>query len=513
LWLPAVSIALAVLLPLLYLVIRALDARQGLLAEVFNNRNLQVMANSLGLATAVVIGASLIGIPLAWLTVRTDLPLARLWALLAALPLVVPSYIGAYLMVSALGPRGLIQSGLEVLFGIERIPSIYGFPGAALVLILLTYPYIFLSVRSALSGLDPRVEEAAQMFGHGQWASFRKVVLPQLRPALVAGGLLVVLYTLRDFGAVSILRFDTFTRVLYVQYQSLLDRSGAAALALLLVLVTGLILFGERRLHRTHSYYSMNGSGSHVRARVALGRWSWPALIFCGSVVTMALLLPAGVLFYWLVRGLQAGESLSLLVIPTLNSVSAAGLAGAATLVAALPIAIWNTRYGSKVSGTIERLSYLGFALPGIVIALALVFFGANYLPGLYQSLPLLVFAYLILFLPQAIGSISTTLGQIHPHFEEAGRGLGRSPAAVFRTITLPLLRPGMITGALLVFLTVMKELPATLILSPIGFGTLATAVWGAVEEAFFAQAAAPALLLILVTSVPMAILVIWRRL
>ena len=512
LWLPAGGVALAVTLPIIYLFIRARETDNGLWAEVFQAGNLRVLLNSVGLAAVVLIGALLIGVPLAWLTVRSDLPYARAWALLAALPLVIPSYIGAYLMVSVLGPRGLLQGGLEVLFGIERIPAIYGLPGAALILILLTYPYIFLSVRAAIAGLDPRVEEAAQMFGHSSRENFIQILLPQLRPALVAGGLLVVLYTLRDFGAVSIMRFDTFTRVLYVQYQSLIDRTGAAALALLLVLLTVIILVGEASLRRRQIYFTTSAAAGQPVPKVALGRWTWPALIFCAILVGVALILPAGVLIYWLLRGLEQSGSLLELVEPTYNSISASVLAAGAAVVAALPIAVWNLRYRNKASMLIERISYLGFALPGIVIALALVFFGANFLPGLYQTLPILVLAYVILFLPQAIGAIGTTLGQIHPHFEEAGRNLGRAPLEVFRSITLPLLRPGVATGGLLVFLTVMKELPATLLLSPIGFSTLATSVWSAIEEAFFAQAAVPALLLILVTSIPMAILVIRKQ-
>jgi iron(III) transport system permease protein len=187
-------------------------------------------------------------------------------------------------------------------------------------------------------------------------------------------------------------------------------------------------------------------------------------------------------------------------------------LAAIVTVVAALPVAILAVRYAGRISGLLERATYIGFALPGIVIALALVFFGANYATPIYQTLGLLIFAYIILFLPQAVGAIRSGLLQISPRLEEAARSLGRTPRQTLTTVTLPLVRPAILAGAALVFLTTMKELPATLILSPIGFKTLATSIWSATSEAFFARAAVPALLLILVSSVPIAFMVIRER-
>ena len=176
-------------------------------------------------------------------------------------------------------------------------------------------------------------------------------------------------------------------------------------------------------------------------------------------------------------------------------------------------MAVLGARYPRRLTRLLERAAYLGYALPGVVIALALVFFGANFLPFLYQTLVLLVFAYVVLFLPQATGPVQTALLQLPRSLEEAGRSLGRHPLDVFRRVTLPLIRPGLASGAALVFLTAMKELPATLLLSPSNYRTLATSVWTFVNEAFFARAAAPALLLILVSSIPMAFLVLRKRL
>ena len=213
-------------------------------------------------------------------------------------------------------------------------------------------------------------------------------------------------------------------------------------------------------------------------------------------------------LLHWLVRGLLAGEPLLLLWSATVNSVVVSGAAAVVAAVCSIPVAVMVVRHPGKISHIIERMSFTGFALPGIVVALALVFFAVNYARPVYQTVWLLVFAYVVLFLPAALGATRAALLKVSPSLEDAARGLGRSPSQTIRTVTAPLIAPGIVMGAALVFLIAMKELPATLILGPLGFKTLATAVWSASSEAFFAQAAAPALLLIVISSVPMAFLV-----
>jgi len=508
LWGAATLIVAALLLPIVYLIIRAVGTGEDAWQALLRLRTLETLWRTAILAIAVTAASIFLAVPLAWLTVRTDLPLRRLWAVLTPLPLVIPSYVGAYLMASALGPRGLIQQLLEGPFGVTRLPDIYGFPGATITLTLLSYPYVLLGVRAALLRMDPALEEASRGLGHSAWQTFRRVTLPHLRPALGAGGLLVALYVLRDFGAVSIMRYDTFTRVIYVSYRTF-DRSQAALLSLVLVAMTLVMVALEARTHKRARYDSINAGATRPPTVVRLGRWRWPALLFCVAPVFFGLSLPAGVLAYWLIRGVSAGETIPALGAAMWNSVLASGLGAIATVLAALPIAVLVVRHASRWTRLLERLTYSVFALPGIVIALALVFFGVNYALALYQTLPMLILAYGILFLPQATGAVRASLLQIHPHLEETARSLGRRSLQVLLTITVPLVRPGIAAGASLVFLTVMKELPATLILAPIGFKTLATAVWSAVSEAYFAQAAAPALLIILMSSLPMAVIIL----
>jgi iron(III) transport system permease protein len=509
-WVSAALVALAMLLPLAYLVLRSLEDGWSRFVEVVSDGETFAVLGRSVLLAVVVTGVSVaVSVPMAWLTARTDLPGRRTWAVLAALPLVVPSYVGGFVLVSALGPRGMLQGALEP-WGVERLPEIYGLPGAALALTLFSYPYVFLTVRAALRGMDPALEEAARSLGSGSWTTFLRVTLPQMRPAIVAGSLLVALYALSDFGAVSLLQYDTFSREIYIQYRSAFDRTPAAILALMLVALTAAILLLEGRT-RGRGRYDQR-SAARPGALAALGRWRWPALFFCGVVVVAALAVPVGVLAFWLVRGLAEGEPLRPLWNAAWSSVYASGLAAGVVAIAALPVAVLAVRFPGRGSRFVERMTYLGYALPGIVLALSLVFFGANYAPWAYQTLGMLIFAYAVHFLPQAVGATRAALLQVSPSVEEAARGLGRGPAGVLATITTPLAGSGILAGAALVFLTTMKELPATLLLSPTGFETLATRVWGATTDAFFARAAAPALLLIALSAVPMYVLVIRER-
>ena len=499
LWGAGLLIAALCAVPPAYLLLRAGQAPDAAW-EVFTARStLDLGVRTVLFAAVVTAAAAAIALPLAWLTTRSDLPGRRVLTVLTALPLAVPSYVGALVAISALGPRGLLQQALEPL-GVDRLPSIYGFWGAAAVLTLFTYPYLLLTLRPAMLALDPRLEELSYGLGHGRWTTFRRVVLPQLRPALTAGGLLVALYALSDFGAVSLMRFDSLTRAIFVRYESSFDRGGAAALALVLsTLALALVTFEVWSRGRAR-YHSVHG-GQRPPPAVRLGRWRWPALAFVVSVLALALALPAGVLGYWLVRGLAAGEAVTGVWDAALDSLLGAGLAAAVAAAAALPVALLAVRHSRfPLSRPVEVLSYSGYALPGLVVALALVFVGINLGP-LYQSLWLLVAAYALLFLPQAVGATRVALIQVQPSMEDAARVLGRRPLQVFSTITAPLASRGIVAGAALVFMTTMKELPATLILAPIGFETLAVRVWSASSEAFFARAALPALVLIALSS------------
>ena len=492
-------VAAAAALPLAYLVIVIGEAAGNAWDAIWRERTATLVLRSLGLTAAVTATAVAIAVPAAWLTVRTDLPGRRLWTVLLTLPLVVPSYIGAYALISALGPRGLAADVL----GVGELPSITGFPGAWLALSLFTYPYVLIPVRATLRRLDPQVEEAALGMGRSPVDVFRTVVLPQIRPAVGAGALLVALYVLHDFGAVSIMRFDSFTTAIYTSYLSSFDRTAAAALSALLVALMFVVLWLEGRSRSSETLYrSVPGTQRAARA-VRLGRWRAPALAFCGTVVAFALLLPVVVLVYWSVQSVAGDVDWGEIASAAGNSLMAAGICALVAGLCALPVAVLSVRFRGRFSSAIERLSYIGHALPGIVVALALVFFGTRVVIELYQTLGMLIFAWVVLFLPLAVGIVRASLLQISPRIEDAARSVGRSHANVLRTITVPLLAGGLLAGCALVFLTAIKELPATLILGPTGFETLATEIWSATGRGFFEGAAMPALILLAVSAVP----------
>ena len=512
LWLVAVAIAGAAALPAVYLVVRAADSGDTAIDAILDSDTAGILWRTIQLIALVTAGSVLIAVPLAWLTVRTDLPYRRAWAVASVLPLAIPSYVGALAFISAFGPRGLVQGWLEGPFGINRLPDLYGLTGAAVVLTLLSYPYVFLAVRATLWRLEPEMEEASWTLGRSPWQTFRRVTLPLLYPAIGAGALLVALYTLSDFGAVALLQYDTFTRVIFNEYNTAFNRAGAAALSLVLLGVGVTLILIEASARRRARYYSGANAARRKRRIVRLGRWRWPASVFSGAVTLLALGVPVFVLAYWLVRGIDAGESGLFDWGAAYNSVRYSLAAAIATVIAAVPISVLSVRRPGLLSAVLERFSYVGFALPGIAVGLGLVFFGIRYATGIYQTAYLLVFAYVVLFLPVAVGLIRASLMQVNPRMEEAAMSLGRSRINAFLTITVPLVRPGLAAAGIMVFLLTMKELPATLILAPFESRTLATSIWSAAEEAFFARAAAPSLLLVLASAIPMTFLVLRER-
>jgi iron(III) transport system permease protein len=494
-------VAVAIALPLLYLVIRTAGIGGEELRELISRpRNIMVFFNSAAMAATVTLFSTLIAVPLAFLTVRTDLPGRRFWLVTTTLPLAVPSYVGSFALIATFAPRGSFLQLLLQPLGVEELPSIYGFPGTVLAITLFTYPYMLLSVRSGLQGIDPSLEEASRSLGYGSRETFFKVVLPQLKPSLIAGGLLVALYALRDFGTPSLMQFDAFTRAIFLQYKTSFNRNSAAALSLMLVTLVLLILWLEYRMRSRAAYYSRGSASLRPPKIVKLGIWKWPALGFCLLITSFGVVLPVGITLFWLIRGLNTGYTFPNLLPTIINSISAAGLAALAITIFALPVAILAVRFPSKITAIIERCSYIGFGVPGIVVALSLVFFGANYLPALYQTLPMLIFAYLVLFLPQSVGTVRSSLLQVNPQLEESARSLGRNAWQTLREVTLPLVQSGVLSGAVLVFLTAIKELPATMLLAPIGFRTLATQIWQATENVDFADAAAASLAMLLVS-------------
>jgi iron(III) transport system permease protein len=507
--LTAVSALLALLLlsPIAWIVLRALEvAPARAIDQVLSASTAQIVVNSLVLVGLVTVLSVLIGVPLAVLTVQTDLPFRRFWTVVAALPLVIPSYIGAFAFVSVTG-TGSPLSNLLAPLGIGPVPELQGLWGTVLVLTLFTYPYVFLTTRASLQSFDGTVTEAARTLNHSRLQAFRHVTLPQIAPGIAAGALLTGLYTLSDFGTPMIMGYDVFTREIFIANDSF-DRGFAALLSLLLLGLTLAILYGESRIGEDREGAHV-ASGDRDAGRVSLGAWKWPSLGFCSGIATLALAVPLGILLMWMLRSTTENVPSSYLFEWGLawNSLGVAAAAAVASVLVALPIAYLSARSDSWLGSLPERATYVGYATPGVVVGLALVFLGLKYANALYQTVPLLVFAYVVRFVPQAVGTIESSVLQVDPRHVEAARSMGDTSFRSFVRVVLPQVMPGVVAGGALVFLTTIKELPATLMLRPFGFETFVTHIWEVQEGAYYGQAAVPALILVAVSGLSMLVI------
>ena len=471
-------VALAVLTPIGVLVSLSIGADLDL-----GGQTTAIVANTLGLTALTVLGAVLVGVPMALVTAHTDLPGRHVWLALLAAPLAVPSYIGAFAYFAAFGPGGEI----ETLTGLGA-PPVRGLAGAALVMTLYTYPFVLLTTRASLRQLDGSLVDAARSLGLPLGAALWRVVLPRVRSGIAAGALLVALYTLSDFATPAILRLDTFTRIIYVEYNAFgLDRAALLSLQLLVLVAVVLILESRVGVERETPQRRLEIS---LRSGVRTGLTA-----VMGLVLAAALALPAMVFGAWLWRD-GAGDFDPMLV---WNSAYPALLAAAAAVLVALPVA--QAAAAGSAGRWLERIATLGFGIPGIVMGTALVYVGLQ-LDFLYQTLTLLVIGYVLRFLPLAVGAIRTSVARVDANLIGAARSLGASPLEAFRRVSLPLILPGVVAGGALVFLEAMRELPATLLLRPTGLETLTTELWQVYEAGYFGRAAMPGLLLIAVSAV-----------
>jgi iron(III) transport system permease protein len=495
-WTAAALVLVPALVPPLGLAWQVISTGTGAIIPL--DRLFELLLNTLALTIAVTATALSLGTTTAWLTNRTDIPGRRIWMVLAGLPLVIPSYMAALTLIGATGPGGVLTD----LIGVE-IPTPYGFFGAWLALSVFLAPMAHLIVTPALRSLDPALEEAATGLGASRRRAFLTVTLPMLRPALVSAGLMIGLYTVSDFGAVSLLRFDTFTRAIHTLYAGQIDRRPAATLSLVLMILALLILFLERRT-RTRAGYQL-GRTSRKRPKISLttkGRAA--ALTFFGGYAVITLAVPITVLLFWLIRGVSAGQDLGAFWDEVARSLGISMGAAVLAAAASLPIAMVTTWRRARLSDAVDSATWAVYALPHITVGVAVVAFALEWVSGLYQTLVLLLLAYVAMFMAQSVSATQDALRRASPDLEEASRGLGRGPLVTLGRITLPLAKPGLVAGAALVFLSVMKELPATLLLRPNGFETLAIRIWSSTGEGFYTRASVASLALLVVSIVPL---------
>ncbi|MBA2925572.1 iron ABC transporter permease [Pseudomonas sp. P7] len=447
-----------------------------------------LLRNTLALMVGVTVTCGVIGLSLAWLLERSNLPGRRIWGVILCLPFAVPAFVSSFTWVS-------LSANFE------------GLGGAILVMSLSKYPLVFLPVAATLRNLDPSLEESARTLGLNRRAVFLRITLPLLWPSLLAGALLIALHMLVEFGALSIIGLQTFTTAIYQQFELEFSNANAAMLSAVLLVMCLTLLWLELRVRGKGRHVRIGQGAARHAEQVRLGKWAPLGQVYCLALAVIGSGIPLGMLGYWLAVGSSAAFPVAEIGEALLSSL-ALSLGGAALcLVLAVPVGLLVVRYKGKLAIWAERLPYLLHALPGLVIALTLVYFALHYVPALYQTSALLLIAYALLFLPLAQAPIRTALNKAAPQLEEAARTLGASSFSAFCRVTLPIIFPALGAAFALVFLDAMKELTATLLLSPTGLNTLATAVWSHTSNVEFAAAAPYAALLILVSGLPVYLL------
>lgn len=503
-------------MPLLYILIRGAQVGPETWELLLLTRFWPLLGTTLALSAVVTLGTMALGVTLAFLVERTDLPGRQQLSTLLALPLVIPPYVGAFCYLTLAGPQAWLERTVAGWIGISTVPAlrITGFSGAALVLTLFTYPLVYLLVSAALRSTNRNYEEAARSCGRNSWAVFFRVTLPLLTPAIGAGSLLVGLYVLSDIGAVTLLRVDTLTSAIYFHLEGRFDRAGASALSAVLALLALVIIGAERRWRYRRSAEQL---GAHWRpaAPVRLGRARWVAVTFVVIVLGLGLIFPLSILGFWTLLSAQDGSEALALLRPTggdllasaWKSAWSATLAATLAVALSLPVATLMARYRGAVATVLYQASQLGYALPGLVVALGLVFIFHQWAPAVYGTVSVVIVAYLIRFLPEALQGVTAAIAQVSLSLEEVARTLGRPGWRAMLEVTVPLIRPGLLAAWSLVFLSSLRELPATLLLRPAGFDTLPITIWTAASEGIYSHAAPSALVLVLLSSGPLHLL------
>lgn len=457
--------------------------------------------NTLTLAVLVAMGAFILGVSSAWLIVRREFTGRRLAIWLLVLPLTIPTYVFAHIYTILLEPSGWLGGLWVAVFGEASLPGLYNVFGVGFVLSLAGFSYVFLLVRDALSRTHQNLEDAARIHGASPAQVFRHINLPMLRPAIAAGLALVVLHVLSDFGAVSMLRYQTFTLSIYLQMNARFDYQSAAGLSMILVSLSLAFLVLERFFRKRQRYYSSAQSRKVVpRKAGALEQiliWAW-----LGLISLFAFILPLAWMLTWSWEAWMKDLLDTAFWGYVRNSLLISVLAASAAMMAGLPVALFHARRRDFLSQGCVHLSSIGFVLPGPVIALGILAFVLAMAPDIYGGMLVLVLAMVIRFLPLAVQSQESAVQQLTPSIEQAGRSLGASPLQNLWRVMLPMLRGGLISAWVMVFIDTLKELPATLLLRPTGFDTLPVRIWIEASEEML-ELAAPAALMLVIGTLP----------
>lgn len=522
----AIMIAAICALPMAAVLLAALSGGtatvQGLASTVLP----RYAATTLVLVALVSVGTFCIGVGAAWLVTMTRFPLVRVLEILLVLPLAFPAYVLAYAYTHILDHPGIVQAALRHVTGWG--PRDYWFPeirslgGAALMLILVLYPYVYLLARAAFLQQSGTTFLAARALGSSAWSAFFKVALPLARPAIAGGVLLAVMETIADFGTVAYFGVHTFATGIYTSWFTLFDRAGAAQLALCLLSFALLLAMLERMQRGRAKYHDPARRAQAMQPAQLSGWWAAAAMLLCGVPVIFGALLPI-VALLWMGIGSEQ-DLLSPRYIGFIrNSVTLAGVAAVVTVLAAISIGFFQRLQPGRLANGAAYIARLGYAVPGGVIAIGLLVpFAAfdNRLDAWMRStfdistgllitgsIWLLVTAYLVRFLAAALGAYEGGQAMVHANMDAAARSLGQTPMGTLRRVHLPILAPSLLTALLIVFVDVMKELPATLIMRPFNYDTLAVQAYRLASDERLNGAAVPSLVIVAMGLLPVIVI------
>jgi iron(III) transport system permease protein len=521
--LPSLLLAGVVALPLLVVFAAWLQPEAEIWRHLADTVLADLVKNTLVLVAGVACGVLVIGVGLAWLTTMCEFPGRRFfdWALM--LPLAMPAYVLAFVAAGLFDYAGPVQTVLREHFGsTDWVPDVRSAGGVIAVMTLVFYPYVYMLARSAFLTQGRATLEAARTLGLGPWRAFFYAVLPMARPAIFAGLALALMETLADFGAVSVFNYDTFTTAIYKAWFGFFSLQAAAQLASLLLLFVGLALITERSLRGRARFHEAR-NGARARPQRLRGPGAWAASGAAALVFLLAFLLPVAQLSVWAFHALTTDIDARYFGI-LFHTLLLGGMAALLTVAGALILAVTRRRQADRLTRASVSVATLGYALPGAVLAVGVMVvltgvdnawvalmrifddqWSGRLLGGTVVALLL---AYLVRFMAVAFGPIESAFERIPPSLTEAARMLGTGPLESARRIYLPLLRPGLLTAALLVLVDVMKEMPATLMLRPFGWDTLAVRIFELTAEGYWERAALPALTLVLIGLLPIVMLV-----
>ena len=489
------------LMPVFYMVWRFFTFSRSF-ESFFESWNVYGMLfNTISMFFAVVISSVSLGLLISIILIRFKIKGSKIIFTLCTLPLVIPSYIGALTYISAFSPKGLFVK-IFSFAGLNEINGIEGFIGSWIVLTLFTYPYVLLICSSALRNLDSTVEEAARSLGVKRFRIYTSVVIPRLRKPIIYSGLLVGLYVISDFGAVSLMRYSTITKAIYTYYEFSLLGDPIIFYSGLLIFLALIISFIQRGSDVTRSA-KVSGT-PRIPAKVDLSsRSKLLVYLFFALVIFFGLMLPVSVLSYWLIRGLSLGNDVRAVFGGVVGSFSASIVTSILAIIISMPIVIMISQYRSKFGDLLEKVILALYGLPHLAVGVSILFITVKIFPSIYQSFFALVISYLIVFLPQAIGGGQASMEQVKGSYIDASSSLGKSKIETFSKVTFPLIYRGLLAGGALVFLSTMKELPQTLLLRPTGFNTMAVDVWSFASEGVCTQAAFSAFILLAISAIP----------